>query len=82
MLTKLEIGTMGTFSPSATHLIKTSRAKGKNLWNPDALRLSPERQKSADEALLFSFILADYLKRTLQGDYWLKCRDLIEICLN
>jgi hypothetical protein len=29
MLTKLEIGTTGTFSPSATHLIKTCRAKGK-----------------------------------------------------
>jgi hypothetical protein len=35
----------------------------------DALRLSPERQKSADEALLFSFVLANCLKQTLQGDY-------------
>ena len=45
------------------------RSKKANPLNPDALRLSPERPKSADEALLFSFALANCLKRMLQGDY-------------
>jgi hypothetical protein len=34
----------------------------------------------ADEALLFSFILADCLKRTLQGDYWLKWIEILLLC--
>jgi hypothetical protein len=40
----------------------------------------PERQKSADRALLFLFILADCLKRTLQGDYWLKWVEILLPC--